>query len=119
MAPMSSVRPQPGVLRRVEQLPRDLQIGIRGVTTDVVTHAQELLAVGIDPPVARRMPRLAGDIGAVVDAVEVDRLAVVVLPGAMRRRGEAGHRGGGGPHVHVRHHFNRGPARPESCPAPT
>ena len=98
-------RAQPGVLRRVEELPRDLQIGILRVTADVGTHAQELLAVGVDPAIARRMLRLARDVGGVVNAVEVDRLAVVVLPFAVGRRGEADHRGGRGPHVHVRHHF--------------
>ena len=51
------------------------------------------------------MFRLAHDIGAVINAVEVDPLAEIVLPRAVRGRGNAGHRGGRGPHVHVRHHF--------------
>ncbi len=62
------------------------------------------------------MLRLARDVGGVVDAVEVDRLAVVVLPFTVGRRRQADHRCGRGPHVHVRHHFvedlpGRNPAR--------
>ena len=48
---------------------------------------------------------LAHDIGAVVNAVEIDRLAVVVLPCAVRRRGETDHRCQRCPAVNVRHHF--------------
>ena len=42
--------------------------------------AAEGFAVDINPRGARRMLGLAEDIGAVVDTVEIDRLAVVVLP---------------------------------------
>ena len=105
MAPTFNSGPSQVSFDSVEHLPRDLQIGILWVATNVVTHAQELLAVDIDPPVTRRMLRLARDVGTVVDAVEVDRLAIVVLHLAVWRWREADHRGGRGPHVHVRHHF--------------
>src|SRR5208337_4283616 len=59
----------------------------------------------VDPSLARRMFRLACDIGGVIDAVEVDRLAEVVLPTAMGRRGKACHLGGRRPYAHVPHHF--------------
>ncbi len=86
-------------------LPRDLQIGIVGIAADVGPHSAEVFAVDVDERVPRRGRRLAGHVGAVVDAVEIDRLAVVADPCAGRRRREAGHRRGGRPHVHVRHHL--------------
>ena len=48
---------------------------------------------------------LAQDVGAVVDAVEVDGLAVVVLHFASGRRRDARHRRQRRPAVDVRHHF--------------
>ena len=51
------------------------------------------------------MRRLARDVSAVVDAVEVDRLAVIVDPRTVGGRGEADHRRQRRPAVNVRHHF--------------
>ena len=48
---------------------------------------------------------LSQDIGAVVDAVEVNRLALIVYPRPVRRRVQPDHRGHGGPAVDVRHHL--------------
>src|SRR5207248_11171600 len=45
------------------------------------------------------------DVGTVVNAVEVDRLAVVAFPCAVRWRGEADHRGQRRPAINVRHHL--------------
>ena len=57
-------------------------------TTAAMAGAQAL-AVDVDPGVTRRVWRLSRDIGTVVDAVEIDGLAVVVLPLARGRLGEA------------------------------
>src|SRR5260370_18088390 len=99
-------RAEPSVLGRPQILPRDFHIGILRVAADVDAHAAEGFAVDIDPRVPRRMPRLARDVGTVVDAVEVDALAVVVDP--VGRRGlEARHGGGPWPPGHVRHYFGK------------
>src|SRR5271170_3803709 len=50
------------------------------------------------------MIRFTEDVGAVVDTVEVDRLAVIVYPCAMSRRGEADEGSQCRPAVDVRHH---------------
>ena len=55
--------------------------------------------------VAGRVFRFTEDIGAVVDAVEVDRLAVVVHHLACGRGLEADHGGEGGPAIDVRHYL--------------
>src|SRR5262249_6350018 len=52
-----------------------------------------------------RVIRFAKDVGAVVDAVEVDRLVVVVHHLAGGGRLEADHGGESGPTIDVRHHF--------------
>src|SRR5271163_2381997 len=48
---------------------------------------------------------LAQYVSAVIDAVEIDRLAVVVLPCAMRRRCETDHRCQRRPAVDMRHYL--------------
>src|ERR1035437_1851905 len=63
------------------------------IVTDIDSNARKALAVSIDPRAARRMGCLAGHIGAVVDAIEIDRLAVIVQRLALGRRLEANHRG--------------------------
>ena len=52
----------------------------------------EVLAIDIHPRVARRVGCLAKDVSAVVDAVEVDPLAVVADP-IVGRRFQTDHRG--------------------------
>ena len=42
----------------------------------------------VDPRSPGRMLCVPENVGAVVDAVEIDRLAVVVRPGGLRRRGD-------------------------------
>src|SRR5262249_53341177 len=49
-----------------------------GVATDVGADAKEGLAVDVDPGIAGGVFRFAKDVGTVVDAIEVDRLAVIV-----------------------------------------
>jgi len=49
------LRAQPGVLRRVEILPCDLQPGFLRIPANVGAHALEDLAVDIDPGIPRRM----------------------------------------------------------------
>src|SRR5262249_28620693 len=74
------------------------------IAPDVGTRALKNLAVDTDPRVPRGVWRLAEDIGAVVDTVEVDRLAVVADP-VVRRRGQTDHRGECCPTVDMRHHL--------------
>jgi hypothetical protein len=57
-----------------------VRVGIIGIIADIGTCAFEVLTVGIDPRGARRVTGLARDVGAVVNAVKIDRLAVVVGP---------------------------------------
>ena len=95
---------QPGVLGRVEILPRDVHPRLLGIAADIGPYTVESLAVDIDPRVAGRVRLLAQDVGAVVDAVEVDRLAVIAHP-FVRRRGQADHRGQRRPGVDMRHHL--------------
>ena len=95
---------EPGVLGGIEIFPGDMESGFSG-SSPMSARRPEVFAVDIDPRVARRMLRLAHDIGAVVNAVEIDRLAVVVHPRAMGRRGEADHRRQRCPAVDVRHHL--------------
>src|SRR5271157_4210037 len=97
-------RAEPGILGGKKHFPGHVNIAV-GSVADVGANALEGFTVDVDPSLARRMFRLACDIGGVIDAVEVDRLAEVVLPTAMGRRGKACHLGGRGPYVHVRHHF--------------
>jgi hypothetical protein len=80
---------EPGVLGGIKDFPSDVRVGILGIIADIGAGAFESLAVGIDPRGARRMPCLARDVDAVVNAVEIDRLALVVGPCPMRRRGIA------------------------------
>src|SRR5262249_31696988 len=96
---------EPRVLGRVEILPRDFYPGLLGIATDIDAHAIEALAVNVDPGVARGVLRLAEDVGTIVDAVEVDRLPVVVHHLAGGRRLEADHGSQRGPEIDVRHHF--------------
>ena len=74
------LRAEPGVLGRPQILPGDFQIGIIGVPADVDADATEVLAVDIDERVPCGSWRLAGHVGTVVDAIEVDGLAVVADP---------------------------------------
>src|SRR5262249_15920829 len=95
---------EPGVLCRVEVLPGDVDIVVVGVAADIEARAHEVFAVDGDPGIGGGVLRLAEDVGAVVDAVEVDAFAVVVLP-IVRRGGDADHRGQGSPAIDVGHHF--------------
>jgi hypothetical protein len=80
---------EPSVLGGIKDFPSDVRVGILGIIADIGASAFEALTVGIDPRGVRRMPCLARDIGAVVNAVEIDRLALVVGPRPVRRRGIA------------------------------
>jgi len=71
---------EPGVLGGIKDFPSDVRVGIIGIIADIGTCAFEVLTVGIDPRGARRVTGLARDVGAVVNAVKIDRLAVVVGP---------------------------------------
>jgi hypothetical protein len=71
---------KPSVLGRIKDFPSDVRIGILGIIADVGASAVEALTAGINPRGPRRMARLARDVGAVVNAVKIDRLAVVVGP---------------------------------------
>ena len=54
--------------------------GFLGIIADVDTCSIEYLAIDIDPGVTRRVLGLAQDVRAVVDAVEVDSLAIIADP---------------------------------------
>ena len=82
-----------------------MEVGVIGIIADIGASAGKVLTVGIDPRIARRMQRLARDVGAVVDAVEIDRLAVIVDPRTVGRRGEADHRRQRRPAIDMRHHL--------------
>src|SRR5208282_5534805 len=75
-----------------------------GIAPDVGARAPESLTVDIDPRLTRRMLRLAKDVVAVVDGVEIDRLVVVADP-FMRGRCQAGHGRQRRPGVDMRHHL--------------
>jgi hypothetical protein len=78
---------EPSVLGSIENFPGDVGIGIRGVIADAGASALDALTVGVNPRRARRMLCFAGNVSAVVNTSKIDRLAVVVLPCAVRRRG--------------------------------
>src|SRR5208337_1463803 len=75
-----------------------------GIAGDVGAHTLEYLSIDVDPGPTCRVLRLAKDVGAVVDAVEIDRVVVVAHP-FMRRRGQADHAGQRRPGVDMRHHL--------------
>src|SRR5271166_1818153 len=95
---------QPRVLRRIKVLPCYVHPGFLGIIADVGTCSLEGLAIDIDPRVARRVRCFPQDVRTVVNAVEVDPLAVVADPIVGRWR-ETGHRGKRRPGVDMRHHF--------------
>src|SRR5271169_1232634 len=78
--------------------------GFLGIIADVDTCSIEYLAIDKDPRVTRRVLGLAQDVRAVVDAVEVDRLAVVTDP-IVGWRCETDHAGQRCPGVDMRHHL--------------
>lgn len=82
-----------------------MDVGVVGIIADVGANACEALTVDIDPRSAGRMPRLAHDVGAVVNAVEIDRFAVVVRPRPVGRWGETDHRRQRRPAIDMRHHL--------------
>src|SRR5271165_1181896 len=95
---------QPRVLRRIKVLPCYVHPGFLGIIADVGTCSLEGLAIDIDPRVARRVRCFPQDVRTVVNAVEVDPLAVVADPIVGRWR-ETGHRGKRRPRVDMRHYF--------------
>src|SRR5439155_3961090 len=82
------LRAKPGVLRRPSVFPRNMDIIVLGIAADVEARGFEILAVNVNPRIPGRVFRLAEDVGTVVNAVEVDRLAVVAFPCAVRRSEE-------------------------------
>src|SRR5438876_3166952 len=99
------LRAKPGVLSRPRVFPRNVDVVVLGIAADVVARGLEILAVNVNPRIPGRVLRLAEDVGTVVNAVEVDRLAVVAFPFAVRWRLQAYHRGQRRPAVDVRHHL--------------
>src|SRR5207302_114111 len=82
-----------------------MNVVVLGIAADVEARGLEILAVNVNPRIPRGVLGLAEDVGTVVNAVEVDRLAVVAFPCAVRWRGEADHRGQRRPAINVRHHL--------------
>src|SRR5262249_13620895 len=99
------LRTEPRVLGRPQVFPRDVEVWIVWITSEVHARAHETFAVDVDPRSPGRVLCLPEDVSTVVDAVEVDRLAVVVRPRAVRRRGEPDHFGQSRTAVDVRHYF--------------
>src|SRR5215475_7296819 len=95
------LRTEPRVLGRPQVFPRDVEIGIVWITADIHARSHETFAIDVDPRSPGRVLCLPEDVSAVVDAIEVDRFAVVVRPRAVRRRGEPDHRGERRPGIDV------------------
>src|SRR5262249_19899159 len=72
------LRTEPRVLGRPQVLPRDVEIGVVWITAEVNARSHEVFAIDVDPRFPGRVLCLPEDVGAIVDSVEVDRLAVVV-----------------------------------------
>jgi hypothetical protein len=94
----------PGILNREEVFPPYVHPGFLWVPADVGSCSVEVLTIDINPRIARRVLCPAQNVRAVVDAVEVDPLAVVADP-LVRRRPQTDHRGKRRPAGDVRHHF--------------
>jgi hypothetical protein len=73
---------EPGILGRPQVFPCDAKVGIVGVTGDIGACSHEILAVDVNPRPPGGVLCLPEDVSAVVDTVEVNRLAIIVCPDA-------------------------------------
>src|SRR5262249_57453647 len=72
---------------------------------NIGAYSVEAPPINKDPAPPRRVLRLPQNVGAVIDAVEVDWLAIVVFPFAVGRRSDTRHRSQRRPAVDMRHHL--------------
>src|SRR5262249_6833563 len=96
---------EPCIFGRPQILPCNAEVGITWITADISACSHEIFTIDINPRRAGRVLCPTEDVFAVVDAIEVDWLAVVVGPRTMRWWGQADHLGKCRPAVDVRHHL--------------
>src|SRR5262249_33712742 len=76
---------------RPEVFPCNVEIGVLRITGDIRPCSQKTFAIDVNPLSSRRMLCFPEDVSTVIDAIEVNRLAVITCPGSMRRRCEPRH----------------------------
>src|SRR5215472_15563241 len=86
---------QPGIFRRPHKFPGNVDPRLFWIAADISANCMEILAINKDPRFASGVWCFAENIGAIVDAVEINRLAVVVLHFSRRRNWDARHGGQG------------------------